>query len=72
MSFQACLKMTGVKLDLFTDSDMHVFVENNIMGGVFIVSKRHAKANNSYTEDGLGETQTSILHMLSRRQQPLR
>jgi len=25
MSFQACLKMSGVKLDLFTDPDMHLF-----------------------------------------------
>jgi len=32
MSFQACLKMSGVKLDLFTDPDMHLFVENNIRG----------------------------------------
>jgi len=26
MSFQACLKMSGVKLDLLTDPDMHLFV----------------------------------------------
>ena len=56
LSFQACLKMTGVKLDLFTDPDMHLFVENNIRGGVSVISNRHAKANNSYTEDGLDTT----------------
>jgi len=59
MSFQACLKMSGVKLDLFTDPDMHLFIENNIRGGVSVVSNRYAKANNSYTEDGLDETQPS-------------
>jgi len=56
LSFQACLKMSGVKLDLFTDPDMHLFIENNIRGGVSVVSHRHAKANNSYTEDGLDQS----------------
>ena len=57
LSFQACLKMTDVKLDLFTDPDMHLFVENNIRGGVSVISYRYAKANNCYTEDGLDATQ---------------
>jgi len=72
MSFQACLKMSGVKLDLFTDPDMHLFIENNIRGGVSVVRNRYAKANNSYTEDGTGRDATFIIHLLSRRQQPLR
>ena len=49
--------MSGVKLDLFTDPDMHLFIENNIRGGVSVVSNRYAKANNSYTEDGADEIQ---------------
>jgi len=49
--------MSGVKLDLFKDPDMHLFVENNIRGGVSVVCNRHAKANNSYTENGLDETE---------------
>ena len=57
LSFQACLKMTGVKLDLFTDPDKHLFIENNIKGGVSVVTNRYAKANNNYSEDGLDETQ---------------
>ena len=56
LSFQACLKMSGVKLDLFTDPDMHLFIENNIRGGVSVVTHRYAKANNSYTEDGLDDS----------------
>ena len=56
LSFQACLKMTGVKLDLFTDPEKHLFIENNIRGGVSMISNRYAQANNKYTEDGLDTT----------------
>jgi len=49
--------MSSVKLDPFTDPAMHSFIENNIRGGVSAVSNRYAKANNSYTGDGLDETQ---------------
>ena len=49
--------MTGVKLDLFTDPEKHLFVENNIRGGVSMISNRYAKANNKYTEDGLDATE---------------
>ena len=59
LSFQACLKMTGVKLDLFTDPDKHLFIENSIRGGVSMISNRYAKANNKYTEDGLDLTRPS-------------
>ena len=41
MSFQACLKMSGVKLDLFTDPNMHLFIENNIRDGVSVVTRHY-------------------------------
>jgi len=56
LSFQACLKMTGAKLDLFTDPEMHLFIENNIRGGTSMISNRYAKVNNKHTEDGLDTT----------------
>ena len=65
LSFQACLKMTGAKLDLFTDPEKHLFIENNIRGGVSMISNRYAKANNKYTEDGLtDEPPNSFLRYL--------
>ena len=65
LSFQACLKMTGVELDLFTDPEKHLFIENNIRGGVSMISNRYAKANNKYTEDGLDATRpTSFVSYL--------
>ena len=59
LSFQACLKITGVRLDLFTDPEKHLFIENNIRGGVSMISNRYAKANNKYTEDGIDSTRST-------------
>jgi len=46
LSWDALLKKTGVKLELLTDIDMHLFVERGMRGGISMVSKRYAKANN--------------------------
>ena len=51
LSWDALLKKTGVELELFTDHEMHMFVERGIRGGISMVSKRHAKANNPLVSD---------------------
>ena len=51
LSWDACLKMTGVRLELLTDVDMLLMVEKGIRGGVSMVSKRFSKANNKYMGD---------------------
>ena len=51
LSWDALLKMTGVNLELLTDHDMHLFVERGIRGGISMVSKRYAKANNPLLKD---------------------
>ena len=61
LSFQACLKMTNAKLDLFTDPDMHLFIENNIRGGVSMISNRYAKANNAYVGEPDDTEPTSFI-----------
>ena len=38
LSFQACLKMTNAKLNLFVDPVMHLFIENDVIGGVSIIA----------------------------------
>ncbi|KAL9960469.1 hypothetical protein ACROYT_G033932 [Oculina patagonica] len=50
LSWDALLKKTGVQLELLTDYDMHLFVERGIRGGISMVSKRYAKANNPCVE----------------------
>eukprot|EP01052_Picozoa_sp_SAG31_P003998 SAG31_NODE_160_length_21908_cov_25.529048_10_plen_414_part_00 len=47
-SWDAMMKRTGVKLDLFTDYDMHLMVEQGLRGGISMISNRHAVANNPY------------------------
>ena len=45
------MKKTGVELELFTDLEMHLFVERTIRGGISMVSKRYAKPNNPLVTD---------------------
>ena len=50
LSWDALLKKTGVELELLTDMDMHLFIEKVMRGGISMVSKRYAKANNPLVE----------------------
>ena len=51
LSWDALLKLTGIKLELLTDINMHLFIKKGIRGGISMVSKRHAKANNEDCPD---------------------
>ena len=45
LTWDAGLKYTGVTLDLLTEKDKFLFVEDGIRGGISVISHRHAKAN---------------------------
>ena len=51
MAWDAALKLTNVKLELFDNEEMYTFVERSIRGGISQISKRFAKANNRHCKD---------------------
>ena len=63
--YTTCLKMTGVRLQLFSEPEMHLFVENSIRGGVSVISHRHAVTNNVYTGEDVNETEQNSFIFLS-------
>ena len=42
---QTALKMTDMELDLLTDTDQHMFMEERINGGVVMICHQYARAN---------------------------
>lgn len=51
LSWDAMLKTTKIKLEIFTDQEMYNFIHNGIRGGLVQCSKRYSKANNKYLLD---------------------
>ena len=51
LSWDAMLKMTGVKLEKISDIDKYLFIEKGLRGGISYIAKRYAKANNKCTEN---------------------
>ena len=48
LSWHAMSKMIGMELELNSDIDMHLFIENGMRGGISYIAKRHSKSNNKY------------------------
>ena len=51
LALEAMLKITKVKIELLTDIDMVLMVENSIRGGLTQVVKKYGVANNKYLPD---------------------
>ena len=51
LAWKACLKHTGIKLELLTDPDMLLMFERGIRGGITQAVRKYASANNKYMGD---------------------
>ena len=64
LAWQACLKKTGVNLELLKDIDMLLMVEKVIRGGIFQAIYRYAKASNKYINNYDKSIESSYLMYL--------
>ena len=51
LAWQPCLKKTNVELELLTDYDMLLMIEEGIRGGICHAVNRYAHASNHYMKD---------------------
>ena len=64
LAWQACLKKTNVELELLTDYDMLLIVEEGIRGGICHSIHRYAKANNKYMKNYNNNEESSHIQCL--------
>ena len=51
LSWDAMLKMTGVKLEKISDIDKYLFIEKGLRGGISYIAKRYNEANSEYMKN---------------------
>ena len=64
LTWQACLKKSNIKLELLTDYEMLLMVEEGIRGGICHSIHRHARANNKYMKNYDENKESSYIQYL--------
>ena len=64
LTWQACLKKTNIELELLTDYDILLMVEEGIRGGICHSIHRYSKANNKYMKDYDKNIESSYIQYL--------
>ena len=59
LAWDACLKITGIDLELLSNVNMLLMFEKGIRGGISIISNRYGKANNKYMVHGFNKNKPS-------------
>ena len=65
LSWDAILKMTGVKLEKISDIGKYLFIEKGPRGEIFYIAKRYAKAYNKYVNDYILKSRQHLYHTLT-------
>ena len=64
LAWQACLKKTNIELELLTDYDMLLMVEEGIRGGICHSIHQYVKANNKYMKNYNNNEESSYIQCL--------
>ena len=64
LAWQACFKKTNIELELLTDYNMLLMVEEGIRGGICHSIHRYAKANNKYMKNYNNNGESSCIQYL--------
>ena len=64
LAWQACLKKTNIELELLTDYDMLLMVEEGIRGGICHSIHRYDKANNKYMKNYNNNEESSYIQYI--------
>ena len=64
LAWQACLKKTNIELELLTDYDTLLLVEEGIRGGICHSIHQYAKANNKYMKNYNNNEEPSYIQYL--------
>ena len=64
LAWKACLKKTGIRLELLQDIDILLMFEHGIQGGITQAVHRYASANNLYMEEYDEDKETNYLQYL--------
>ena len=72
LAWKACLKRTGIKLELLTNPDMLLMFERGIRGGITQAVRKYASANDKYMGDKFNPNEDNNLSSVPRRKQFIR
>ena len=64
LSWDAMLKMTGIKLEKISDIDKYLFIEKGLRGEISYIAERCAKVNNKYMNDYDPKKQSTFISYL--------
>ena len=59
LAWDSMLRITDVELDTLADPNLYLMIESGLRGGVSMISKRHAEANNPYI-DGYDSSKPNV------------